>query len=81
VHADLMRASGVELDLDERGGAELLEHGPVRAGGSCVFGLAGGPRGHLYAAIGIASDGKFDAAFYASEFSLHERQICFLHCA
>src|SRR5579859_1910475 len=76
-----MRASGVELDLDECGGAELLEYRPVGAGGACVCGFACRPRGHLYTALGIASDGEFDAAFRTNEFSLHEREICFLHCA
>ena len=81
MHADLMRASGMELDFDERGWAEFLEDGPIGAGGACVCGFGGGARGHLYAAIGIARDGEFDAALCAREFSLHEREIGLLHGA
>src|SRR5881394_1743648 len=76
-----MRASGVELDLDERSGAEFLEDRPVGAGGACVCGFGGGPRGHLYAAIGIARDGELDAALCAGEFPLHEGEIGLLHRA
>src|SRR5260221_10426422 len=76
-----MRASGMEFDFDERGGAEFLEDGPIGAGGACVCGFGGGARGHLYAAIGIARDGEFDAALCAREFSLHEREIGLLHGA
>src|SRR6184192_442196 len=76
-----MRASGVELDLYERGGAKFLEDGPIGAGGASVCGFGGGARGHLYAAIGIARDGEFYAALCAGEFPVHEREIGLLHRA
>src|SRR5256885_12153685 len=76
-----MRASGVELDLDERGGAECLEDGPVGAGGACVCGFGGGPRGHTNAVFRIARDGKFDAALCPGEFAVHEREIGLLQGA
>ncbi len=79
VHTNLMRASGVELDFDERGGTKLLEDGPVGAGIAGVCGFAGRPGGHSYAALGIAGDGKFDGAFCSGEFSLDEREIGFLN--
>lgn len=81
VHTNLMRASGVELDFDERGGTKLLEDVPIGAGVAGVCGFAGGPGGHSDAALGIARDGKLDAAFCAGEFSLHEREIRFLNSA
>lgn len=81
VHTNLMRASGAELDFEERGGAELLKNGPVRAGVAGVCGFSSGTRRHTHAALGIARNGEFDAAARGGEFSLHEREICFLNGA
>src|ERR1700757_561246 len=78
VHTNLMRASRMELDFNERGGTKLLEDSPIGAGVASVCGFAHGPGGHSHAALGIAGDGKFDAAFCSGEFSLHEGEIGFL---
>ena len=62
VHADLMRAAGVELDFDERGGVDAGEDAPVGAGFAGVGEGGAAARGHADAALGVAADGEIDAA-------------------
>lgn len=75
VHANLMRASGVELDFEKSGGTEFPENGPVCAGGAGVGRFAGRARRHFDAAFGVAGDREFDPSFCAGEFPLNKREI------
>jgi hypothetical protein len=85
VHADLMRAASVELDLDERGAAEDGEGAPIRARGARIRDGCAAPgffrRGHARAVNGVAADGQLDPARFFLEDSLHQGEVCFLHGA
>src|ERR1700730_1912163 len=55
VHADLVGAARVELDLDERSGGDVREDAPVRASFASV-GEGGTTGSHAHAALGVAAD-------------------------
>src|SRR5262249_31730323 len=81
VHANLMRPPGVELDFHQRGRAEFLQSGPVRARRPGVERLPRGTSSHTHAAFRIARNRKVNAAFCCRESSLYKRQIGFLNSA
>src|SRR5437867_4607546 len=69
VHADLVRAPGLEPAFDERGAAEALEH-PI--GGA--RGLAAVRDGHARARPGVAAYGSVDRAA-RRWIALHQRGV------
>jgi len=78
----LMRASGVELDFEQRGWTEFLEDNPVGAGGAGVCGFVCRPR--RTCACGVFGSREMASSmrpFFVVEFSLNEREIGFLNGA
>ncbi len=62
VDADLVGAAGVELDFEERGGADAGEGAPVGAGFAGAGEDEAAAGGHANAALGVAGDGEVDDA-------------------
>src|SRR5438552_14138016 len=75
VHADLVRAPGLEPAFDERGAAETLEH-PIAG----ARGLAAVCNGHARARSGVAAYGGVDPAA-RRRIALHQRDVDPLHAA
>jgi len=81
VHADLVRAAGVKLDFDERGGVDASKGAPVRAGFAGVSEDDAAAGGHADAAFRITADGQIDAAMLSLQKALHQGDVGFLNGA
>ena len=77
MHADLMCASGVDLDFEQREFREPAQNAVIGKSGA----PATGARGHADTACRIAFDGRIDAAPIAARRSVDEREVHFLDFA
>src|SRR5580658_6887264 len=75
VYTNLVRASGLDVDLQQREPAmstvDALDDAPVRDG----VAAAGASSGHACAAHDVAADGKMDRAFVTLDVAMHERDV------
>jgi len=78
VHADLVRATSVELNFHEGGGADASQGLPVGAGFAGVGEHHTPAGGHANAALWIAADGEIDAAAVFPQQALDEGDVRFL---
>src|SRR5437763_3481609 len=76
VHADLVRASGLEAHLEEREAAEALEH-PVP--GHRPLALARRAHGHLHAVVRPTADRPVDHAVVRAHTAVDDREIAPCH--
>jgi len=81
MHADLVRAAGVELHFEERSGVDAGEDAPVGAGFASVAENDAAAGGHAGATIGIAGDGEVNGAAIFFQEALHESDVRFLDFA
>ena len=76
MHADLMRATGVNLRLDERGRVQSFQHAITGVRGPAGIVVA---RGHAFAVRRMPGDGGVDFAGFAREFTAHNRIVNFFN--
>jgi len=81
MHADLVRAAGVELNFEERGGIDAGEDAPVGAGFASVAENDAAAGGHAGATLGVAGDGEVNGAAIFFQKALHESDVGFLDLA
>ena len=75
MHADLVRAAGVQVRFDEREIAETQAQPPIRA----RFAAFAAAAGHARTAVQIARDGQLDRPFSSLHHAMQQREVCFLH--
>src|SRR5687768_4636189 len=78
VNADLVSASGMEDDLDERGGAKSFKHAKA---GACFAAFARFGYGHGAAMGGMSGDGGLDFTGSFRKFAAEDRVINFFQGA
>jgi hypothetical protein len=81
MHANLVRAAGVQLDFDQRRGVNAYKNAPVGPSfaGIAQDGAAAG--GHSHAALGITSNRKFDPAALFFQQAFDESDVGFFDAA